>query len=177
MLDITLRRITIADVPVLAAMASKTFYDTFTGTCTEEDMQQFLKQYYNHAQVTKELSDLNDFFYFALVDGEPAGYIRFKEDYSGLPIVKQWKTIELKRLYVLSQFHGQGVAQKLMDFFIDWSKKENYTAMYLGVWEHNTRAQKFYAKYGFENSGHKHPFPIGNTPQTDMWLWRFLEKH
>jgi diamine N-acetyltransferase len=174
MFDITLRRITIEDVPVLAAIASTTFYDTFTGTCTEEDMQQFLQEYYNLAQVTKELSDPNDLFYFALVDGEPAGYIRFKEDYSGLPIMRQWKTMELKRLYVLQQYHGKGVAQKLIEFFIDWCKKENYTAMYLGVWEHNTRAQKFYTKYGFVNSGHTHAFPIGNTPQTDLWLWRFL---
>jgi ribosomal protein S18 acetylase RimI-like enzyme len=175
MAEVTIRRIVLKDVPVLAEMARKTFYDTFTGTCTEEDMAGFLESYFNKTQVTKELSDPEDYFFFAEVDGVPAGYLRFKEDYRGLPLMKQWKTMELKRIYVLSEYHGQGIAQKLMDFLIDWCKNENYEAVYLGVWEHNIRAQKFYAKYGFENSGHTHDFPIGNTPQTDIWLWKFLE--
>lgn len=175
MTAITIRRITLADVAVLAAMGRKTFYDTFTGTCTEADMQQFLHDYFNETQVTKELSDADDFFFFAEVNGVPAGYMRFKEDYSGFPLMKQWKTMELKRIYVLETYHGQGIAQKLMEFLIDWCTKEKYQAIYLGVWEHNIRAQKFYAKYGFENSGHTHSFPIGSTPQTDFWLWKFLE--
>jgi diamine N-acetyltransferase len=172
--EIIIRRITLADVPVLAKMARITFYDTFTGTCTEEDMQHFLQEYFNEAQVTKELSDRSDFFFFATINDVPAGYLRFKEDYSGLPLMKQWKTMELKRIYILKEFHGQGVAQKLLDFLIDYCRKENYQAIYLSVWEHNTRAQKFYAKYGFENSGYTHDFPIGNTPQTDFWMWKFL---
>ena len=175
MTAITIRRITAEDVPVLAAMARTTFYDTFTGTCTEEDMQQFLSAYFNDAQVTKELGDTADFFFFASVNGVPAGYMRFKEDYSGFPLMKQWKTMELKRIYVLKEYHGQGIAQQLMEFLLDWCRAEKYQAIYLGVWEYNIRAQKFYAKYGFENSGHTHNFPIGNTPQTDIWLWKFLE--
>lgn len=175
MTAITIRRITLSDVQVLAAMGRTTFFDTFTGTCTEADMQDFLEAYFNEAQVTKELSDENDYFFFAEVNGVPAGYLRFKEDYSGLPLMKQWKTMELKRIYVLEEYHGQGIAQKLMEFLIDWCIKEKYQAIYLGVWEHNIRAQKFYAKYGFENSGHTHDFPIGSTPQTDFWLWKFLE--
>lgn len=175
MTAITIRRITPADVQVLAAMGRTTFFDTFTGTCTEADMQDFLEAYFNEAQVTKELSDENDYFFFAEVNGVPAGYLRFKEDYKGLSLMKQWKTMELKRIYVLKEYHGQGIAQKLMEFLIDWCIKEKYQAIYLGVWEHNIRAQKFYAKYGFENSGHTHDFPIGSTPQTDFWLWKFLE--
>lgn len=175
MTAITIRRIGPTDASVLAAIASKTFYDTFTGTCTEADMRQFLEDYFNEAQVTKELSDAADFFYFAELNGVPAGYIRFKEDYGNFPLMQRWKTMELKRIYVLKEYHGQGIAQKLMEFLMDWCKEEKYQAIYLGVWEHNIRAQKFYAKYGFENSGHTHNFPIGDTPQTDFWLWKFLE--
>lgn len=171
---INIRRITLADVKPLAAMARKTFYDTFTGTCTDEDMNGFLEVYFNEGQVTKELGDPEDFFFFAEADGVPAGYMRFKEDYSAFPLMKQWKTMELKRIYVLQEFQGKGIAQALMDFLLEYCKHQNYQAIYLGVWEHNLRAQKFYARYGFENSGHTHDFPIGNTPQTDFWLWKFL---
>lgn len=164
----------LADVAILSAIAQQTFYDTFTGTCTEADMQGFLEQYYNEGQIAKELSNENDLYFFAEIDNKPVGYIRFMEDYSNLPLMKQWKALELKRIYVLKEFHGMGIAQNLMDFMLDFALKEKYQVIWLGVWEHNLRAQKFYEKYGFVNSGHTHDFPIGNTPQTDFWFWKFL---
>ncbi|MBS1510468.1 MAG: GNAT family N-acetyltransferase [Bacteroidetes bacterium] len=173
-MEITIRKITPEDVPVLAQMAQQTFYDTFTGTCTEEDMQGFLKEYFNEEQLGKEVANENDLYFFALADGIPAGYIRFMEDYSGLSLMKQWKALELKRIYVLKEFHGKGIAQALIDFFLDYARQQQYQVVWLGVWEHNYRAQKFYEKYGFVNSGHTHDFPIGNTPQTDYWFWKFL---
>ena len=64
-MEITIRRITLADVPALAAIAKQTFFDTFTGTCTDADMQDFLDAYFNEEQVTKEINDGNDFYFFA----------------------------------------------------------------------------------------------------------------
>ncbi|MGC4101859.1 N-acetyltransferase family protein [Ferruginibacter sp.] len=175
-MEITIRRATINDVITLSTIARQTFYDTFTGTCTEEDMENFLEEYFNEEQVARELSNPDDQFYFAEVDGEPAGYLRYMEDYRNFPLMKQWKAMELKRIYILKEFHGKGIAQKLMDFLIDVCTKNKYEVIWLGVWEHNLRAQKFYEKYGFVSSGHTHDFPIGNTPQTDIWFWKFLQK-
>lgn len=173
-MEITIRRIVLEDAPALAEISRQTFYDTFTGTCTEADMQVFLKDYYNLQQVQTELSNGDDFYFFALLNGAPVGFIRFMEDYTNLPLVKQWKALELKRLYVVKEYHGKGIAQKLMDFFIDFAEQNKYQLVWLGVWENNLKAQKFYAKYGFVNSGHTHNFPIGSTPQTDNWFWKFL---
>lgn len=175
-MEITIRRITSADVTALSAIAKQTFFDTFTGTCTAADMNSFLEDYFNEQQIAKELGNANDYFFFAEMDNKPAGYIRFMEDYDNLPLIKQWKAMELKRIYVLKEYHGQGIAQQLMQFCIDFCVKENYDVIYLGVWEHNQRAQKFYEKYDFVNSGHTHNFPIGSTPQTDLWLWKFLKQ-
>lgn len=173
-MQITIRRITLDDIAVLSAMAKQTFYDTFKYTCSNVDMNAFLEEHYNEKQVTKELSNENDKFFFVEVDRQPAGYIRFMEDYSAFPLMKQWKALELKRIYVLKEFHGMGIAQKLMELIFDYAKQQDYKVIWLGVWEHNLRAQKFYAKYDFENSGHTHDFPIGDTPQTDNWFWKFL---
>ena len=94
---------------------------------------------------------------------------------ANFPEVKKWKALELKRIYVLTEFHGKGIAQKLMNFILDFATEKKYEVVWLGVWEHNLRAQKFYEKYGFVNSGYTHDFPIGSTPQTDFWLWKFLK--
>lgn len=175
-MEINIRRITNDDIDTLAILARETFYVTFTGTCTEADMQGFLKEYFNVERLTKEVSDENNFYFFAEVDGVPAGYLQFMEDYSGFELMKQWKALELKRIYVIHDFHGKGVAQQLMEFILEYAIQQQYEVVWLGVWEHNVRAQKFYEKYGFANSGHPHNFPIGNTPQTDLWFWKFLKK-
>ena len=163
-----------ADATALSVVSSQTFYDTFTGTCTEQDMQSFLEEYFNLKQVQAELSNENDFYYLAESDGKVIGYLRFMEDYRNLPLMKEWKALELKRIYVSKEFHGKGIAQQLMDFAIQFATESKYEVIWLGVWEHNLRAQKFYGKYGFVNSGHTHDFPIGSTPQTDFWMWKFF---
>jgi len=173
-MEITIRRITLADVTVLAAITKKTFYDTFNNTCTVADMESFLEEYFNEEQVAKELANTNDFYFFAEINNTPVGYLRFMEDYKSFPLMEQWKAMELKRIYVLNEYQGKGIAQKLMDFVIHYSQQENYQVIWLGVWENNLRAQKFYEKYGFINTGHTHNFPIGSTPQTDYWFWKFL---
>ncbi|MEI9934706.1 MAG: GNAT family N-acetyltransferase [Ferruginibacter sp.] len=171
---VTIRKIELKDAEILSALAKQTFYDTFVGTCTDEDMQQFLEEYYNVEKIKSELIIEDSFNFFAEADNVPVGYICFMEDYTDFPFMKKWKAIELKRLYLLKDFHGKGIAQQLMNLFFDHAIKNNYEVAWLSVWEHNYKAQKFYSKYGFEYSGNQHPFPIGNTPQTDMWFWKFL---
>lgn len=173
-MEINIRRINTGDVPVFSKIARTTFYDTFTGTCTAADMQEFLDEYYSEEKLGEEVQDENLFSFFAEVNGVPAAYLQFRETYDSFPQVQSWKSLELKRLYVLSEFHGKGIAQKLMEFFLDYAVQQKYEAVWLGVWEYNSRAQKFYEKYGFKDSGYTHDFPIGSTPQTDKWLWKFL---
>ncbi len=172
-MEITIRRATTTDVPALSGLGKRTFYDTFTGTCSEQDMQEFLEAYFNTGQVLQELSDTADFFFFAEAGGVPVGYVRIKEDYTHFPMMKKWKALELKRIYVDKPFHGTGVAQKLLRFVEAFAMEQHYEVLWLGVWEHNHRAKKFYLKNGFVDSGYTHEFPIGNTPQTDNWLWKF----
>lgn len=173
-MEIQIRRVTIADVAVLARLARETFYDTFTGTCTPGDMQWFLDENYSEEKLSTELKDEEMFCFFAELDAEPVGYLQFKEDYTNFQEIRKWRALELKRIYVLKAFHGKGIAQKLMDHYLNFAREKKYEVAWLGVWEHNERAQQFYAKYGFTRSGFTHYFPIGNTPQTDVWLWKFL---
>ncbi len=173
-MEIILRKIVPADTAVLSAIVKQSFFDTFTGTCSPEDMEGFLEEYFNETTLSNDLSIENNFYFFAEADGVPAGFIQFMEDYSSFPLMKKWKALELKRIYVLTAFHGKGVAQQLMDLLFSFAQEQQYEVIWLGVWEHNYRAQQFYAKYGFINSGHTHDFPIGSTPQTDQWLWKFL---
>ena len=57
-MEITVRRITLADADALSAIAKQTFFDTFKDTCSQTDMQEFLQEYFN--EVTYETCGICD---------------------------------------------------------------------------------------------------------------------
>ena len=169
-----IRRAVTDDAKLIAQLSSVTFFDTFTGTCTDEDMQGFIDEYFDEKKIFGELRNSNEFYFIAFLNGIAAGYIRMKEEVSDVEIINRHKAIELKRIYVLKEYHSKKIGAALMNFALDFAAEKNYEMIWLGVWEHNERAKLFYNKFGFINSGVTHPFPIGNTPQTDVWLYRFI---
>ena len=68
---------------------------------------------------------------------------------------------EIQRLYVLQKFQGFGFGKQLFEFALELAT---------GVWEHNTKAQAFYNRYGFEKFS-QHHFMVGQKVDTD-WLLR-----
>jgi GNAT superfamily N-acetyltransferase len=134
-----------------------------------------LERYFNTAQCAFELSDNEDNFFFFEESGIVKGYMRINSKHTcPLETYKNQKCIELVRLYVLKEYHGAGIANKLMDFAVDFARKLGFNIMYLSVWEYNFRARGFYEKHGFVNSGVENDFPLGSTPQTDYWFVREL---
>ena len=76
------------------------------------------------------------------------------------------RPVELCRLYSTTEFIGKGVGQALMDECLKLARERNCDVMWLGVWEFNPRAQRFYEKQGFRIVG-EHVFQLGSDPQTD----------
>lgn len=103
-------------------------------------------------------------------DGDrPVGYIRLREN----PEVEHLlgtNTLELQRIYVDHDFHGRKVGDKLMQFSIDIARDMKKQWLWLGVWELNPRAQRFYEKWGFVKFS-EHIFRMGQEEQTD-WLYK-----
>jgi diamine N-acetyltransferase len=73
---------------------------------------------------------------------------------------------ELWRFYVERAHHGTGLAQALMDAVVRTAQDRGAKTLWLGVWEHNPRAQAFYRKCGFSDIG-THQFRLGTDLQTD----------
>ena len=170
-----IRRGNINDVSLLQHIGRKTFDDSFGNTCTKEDMRGVLDLFFNSAQVALELQDDADNFFFFEEDGIAKGYLRINAKHAcPLDSFQNRKSIELVRLYVLKEYHGTGVANKLIDFAFDFARKSGFEIMYLSVWEYNFRARGFYEKHGFANTGLENDFPLGSTPQTDYWFVKDL---
>ncbi len=83
------------------------------------------------------------------------------------------KPLELVRLYVLPESIGHGIGARLMQECLDTAASRGFETLWLGVWEHNPRAIRFYQKWEFEEVG-SHLFQLGSDAQTDLILQKTL---
>ncbi|MNE89030.1 Protease synthase and sporulation negative regulatory protein PAI 1 [compost metagenome] len=77
----------------------------------------------------------------------------------------------MERIYVLQEFLGKKVGQLLIDKALEVAALQNVKFVWLGVWEENYRAIRFYEKNGFIIFD-KHIFRLGNDEQTDLMMRR-----
>lgn len=172
-MHLTIRQITQEDVIALMTISRQTFYDTFHHNATKENMADYLDTRYDKDKLLNEINHPNSVFYFVYEtnNDSPIGYIKLNW---GTAQSESFDTtaFEIERIYVLKEYHSYGVGQYLMDFALDYAQTHGFTRVWLGVWEHNERALRFYFKNGFVRFS-EHTFTIGQKPQTD-WL---LEKH
>lgn len=78
--------------------------------------------------------------------------------------------VELQQIYVLSDWHGRGVASHLMEWALATAAEAQAPEMYLTVFDHNERAKRFYRRYGFSEVGHCF-FKLGDRVDDDR-VWR-----
>jgi ribosomal protein S18 acetylase RimI-like enzyme len=83
------------------------------------------------------------------------------------------KPIELVRLYVSRDSLGSGLGAALMQACIGEARRRGHQTLWLGVWEHNTRARAFYRRWNFREVG-THVFQLGDDPQTDILMQRSI---
>lgn len=173
-----IRRASLEDAAVLQDVACRTFYDTFKGTAAEEDFPAAFAVWFNIPALEARIADERTEVYLAETtdDGAIAGFMILRKHQPPFPAnMHNGKDgLELQNLYLETWAHGEGLAQDFMQLFFERAQSLGCTFLWLGVWEHNYRAQRFYTKMGFAYTSHDHPFPIHNTPQTDQWWSRTL---
>ena len=174
MSSIEIRQATAADAKVLTDLAYTTFWDAFAHhpKNAPDDLNHYMRQAFNHDQIAAELEDERCIFLIAEIEGEPAGYAKLINDLIE-PGITAERPVELNRLYSHQQFLGKGIGQALMDACLERARAEGRDVMWLGVWEFNPRAQRFYEKNGFRMVG-SHVFQLGEDAQTDLLMQREL---
>lgn len=169
---IKIRQATQDDAKLLTDLAYTTFWDAFAHhpKNAPDDLAYYMRQAFSLEQITAELADPKSIFLIAAIEAETAGYAKIIIDSIEQGIIAE-RPIELSRLYSHQKFIGQGVGQTLMDACFERARLKNRDVMWLGVWEFNPRAQRFYEKNGFRIVG-RHTFQLGSDPQTDLLMQR-----
>lgn len=168
--SISIRQATSDDAKLLTDLSYTTFWDAFAHhpKNAPDDLAHYMRQAFNEEQIVAELGDVKAIFLIAEMKEKAAGYAKLIAGATETGITAE-NPIELNRLYSHQEYLGKGVGQNLMDASFERARNEGHDVMWLGVWEYNPRAQRFYEKNGFRVVG-KHTFQLGSDPQTDLLM-------
>src|SRR4051794_13704402 len=83
----------------LLEISRKTFFDTFSEQNTKEDMDFFLDKNFNQQSVHQELTDPQNYLFFAKINNVIAGYLKLT-DGKKPPALKEADSLEIARIYI-----------------------------------------------------------------------------
>lgn len=167
---LAIRIATLDDASLLATIGTETFSATFAADNTPENMALYLAASFSPEKQAAELAEVDSFFLIAEKGTIPVGYAMLKRG-STEACISSAHPIELVRFYVRAPWQGQWVGAALMQACLAEAARLGGDGLWLGVWERNPRAIRFYQKWGFVRVG-THIFQMGDDPQIDWVMER-----
>lgn len=163
-----IRKVTSVDLAALQNISIRTFSETFSEVNSEENMRRYFETRFSMERLSKELSNKNSEFYFAVIDSRVAGYLKVNSGNAQTEMQGD-NALEIERIYVLKEFQGKKIGQSLYEKALNIATNRNAGFIWLGVWENNHRALSFYRKNRFEVFD-SHIFVLGDSRQTDYLM-------
>ncbi|MBZ6377989.1 GNAT family N-acetyltransferase [Pacificimonas flava] len=172
-IDATLRPAQSGDAARLSLIGQATFLESFADVLPGSDVIKHCLEQHSRADYEARLSGEGHALWLAeLPKGAPIGYAALSPP--DLPTVEaQAGDVELKRIYVLSRFHGTGVARSLMAASLRQAREWGCGRLLLGVYGRNGRAIRFYQKNDFAIIGAR-KFQVGENVYDDVIMGRDL---
>jgi len=168
--DCHIRSASIADTRLLADLGRRTFVEAFGEMNDPIHVAEYVSEAFSAERVGTELADPSSAFLIAEWDGRAVGYVKVCE--SSVPdCVVGARPFELERIYAATPVIGKGVGSALMEACLREIEVRGGETVWLGVWERNDRAIRFYEKWKFESVGTKE-FALGGDIQTDVVMVR-----
>jgi len=167
---ISFRNATLADGPVLGGLYRATFLETFGHLYKLPDLEAFMAERSDEA-FTRLLAQPDTAVRFATIGTAPIGFCTLTA--LSLPATPQGPAIELSHLYLFKPWHGQGLAEQLMDWAFTHARARGIDEIWLSVFTENHRARRFYARHGFEEV-RGYAFMVGNQADEDILARKYL---
>ena len=159
-----------SDVNVIADLSARTFVSAYQAMLPQEALLEFVNSAFSKKNITEELAVPCNRFLLAYEGERPVGFALLRE--AGPPVgLTGSKPVELARIYLEEDVTGKGYGSRLMETCLDLAAQAGHDILWLGVWERNERAIRFYEKKGFEQVGTL-PFVFGDDLHTDLVMAR-----
>ena len=161
------------DAAVISELGAKTFVEAFGAENRPEDMHAYVADAFSIDTIAREIQDPKSSFFLAYLDDAKVGYVKLRRS-EPPECVAGPDPIEIERIYVDKGHQGAGVGASLIRTVIGHAKALGCKTVWLGVWETNAAARRFYERQGFEPVGRK-DFLLGKDRQTDVVMRRLLD--
>ncbi|HNP53726.1 MAG TPA: GNAT family N-acetyltransferase [Ferruginibacter sp.] len=163
-----IRSIGLPDIVALQAISRQTFVETFSDQNTVANMNQYLREKLSLEKLTAELNDPDSMFFFVEENQQPIGYLKLNKGKAQTEL-NDADALEIERIYVLQAYLGKNIGQLLFNKALAVANELGASYLWLGVWEENPRAIRFYEKNGFVEFD-RHLFKLGDDEQTDIMM-------
>ena len=171
-MDLRFRLCEPKDLMELVSISRSTYYNSFIKDNTPENMQIYLDSAFSKSQLSEELANPESEFYFAYLMDVVVGYFKINWGRAQKDL-KEDHAVEIERIYVLKEFQRKKLGKKMLEKVIEIAKQKGANYIWLGVWEKNIQAIRFYERNGFERFG-EHDFMLGLEKQKDYLMRLYL---
>lgn len=161
------------DAEALAYLGAATFMTTFAFDHPGQPMMEHLRQEHSAEYYASALGDpAYDVLLGETPLGAPVGYAMVTPP--SHPALQQAGDIELKRIYLLAPWQGNGNGKDLLERVFAVAEKRKGQRLLLSVYEKNVRAIGFYERAGFAAIGET-VFMVGPVPFRDLVYARNMD--
>lgn len=160
------------ELAAFGALCRRTFAEGFAYAYTPDAIARHLDAVYTPEALHADLTAQDRVTLVASRGDDLAAYVvlRIGAKSDGVTAARPW---EIARFYVDRAWHGGGLAGPLMEEALRLARVGGADAAWLGVWEHNARAIRFYEKMGFQRVGGQ-IYVFDGRPENDYVMARAL---
>ncbi|MBI3366965.1 MAG: GNAT family N-acetyltransferase [Burkholderiales bacterium] len=151
---IEIRDARLDDIPTLVALARDAFRDTYRGLDKPEEIEDYVATQLTPEYFAPHVDGAASSLLLAVGAGQLLGYALVTRS-AAPPCVRAASPVELSRLYLRADAKGQGLGRSLMQAVQAQARRFGADAIWLGVYDRNTRARAFYQRWGFVDVGTK----------------------
>lgn len=160
------------DAVLISVLAATTFYEAYFEQDDSYDLTNYIRESFDLERVREEIADAASHFLIAELDKKAVGYARLIANSRHYSIATE-NSVELRRIYVLERVWRTGVGETLLSRSLETAGEIGAPSIWLGVWEQNVRAQRFYLKHGFVQRGTLE-FPYGESVGINLVMEKLI---
>ncbi len=169
MTEAILRRAQPRDAARLALLGGATFLHSFAHDHPGDAIVAHVDAHHSRDWYARKLADPACAIWILETElGAPVGYAMLTPPDLDCPT--DARDLELKRIYLLGPWQSGGWGAKLLAAVEAEARARGAERLLLCVYTVNQGAQRFYARNGFADTGHKQAFMVADVPFADL-IW------
>jgi len=131
---VSLRPAQAKDISGISALGTQVFASTFGYSMPASDLETYLNSAYSSSSIAADLANPNTTIIAACNDIDSVvGFVQLTEGTTEDCLKGTEKPVELQRLYVSQEYHGEGIGRKLVDCVEGLARERGFVTMWLGV--------------------------------------------